>query len=132
MPGSPFPGPLFRPVPPLFRSLSLSFPLPLHLSSYNSLSLETNNLNFKLDQNLFFFFFFIFFFSGFFFFFFLVFFFFPFFVSIDEIISLLFWDEISIFKEEESVKRDGWIDLGVIKRETRESFSNRERKRKSS
>ena len=58
--------------------------------------------------------------------------FFPFFVSIDEIISLLFWDEISIFKEEESVKRDGWIDLGVIKRETRESFSNRERKRKSS
>lgn len=124
MPGSPFPGPLFRPVPPLFRSLSLSFPLPLHLSSYNSLSLETNNLNFKLDQNLFFFFFVTFFF--------LVFFFFPFFVSIDEIISLLFWDEISIFKEEESVKRDGWIDLGVIKRETRESFSNRERKRKSS
>lgn len=124
MPGSPFPGPLFRPVPPLFRSLSLSFPLPLHLSSYNSLSLETNNLNFKLDQNLFFFFFVTFFF--------LVFFFFPFFVSIDEIISLLFWDEISIFKEEESVKRDGWIDLGVIKRETRESFSKRERKRKSS
>lgn len=121
MPGSPFPGPLFRPVPPLFRSLSLSFPLPLHLSSYNSLSLETNNLNFKLDQNLFFFVTF----------FFLVFFFFPFFVSIDEIISLLFWDEISIFKEEESVKRDGWIDLGVIKRETRESFSKRERKRKS-